>query len=92
MTVLADAWMVIEPSATTRRNSMAFFTHSCSMAQAGTITIDLQRPALIFPLLFLKYFPNIEQQPYRTRTVVVCAPVKENPRTLKSRSSLFFKF
>jgi hypothetical protein len=31
MTVLADAWMVIEPTATTTRNSMAFFTHSCSI-------------------------------------------------------------
>ncbi len=81
MTVLADAWMVVEPTATTTKNSMAFFTHSCSMARAVTTTINLLRPALIFPLLFLKYFPNIEQQPYPTLAALVCAPVKENPRT-----------
>jgi hypothetical protein len=57
MTVLADAWKVIEPTATTIRNSMAFFTHSCSMARAVTITIDLLRPALIFPPFFSSIFP-----------------------------------
>jgi hypothetical protein len=84
--------MVIEPTATTTKNSMVFFTHSCSMARAVTITIDLLRPALIFPLLFLKYFPNIEQQPYPTLAVLALSSGQRKSQNIKSRSSFCFKF